>query len=47
MKLKILEERLRKMINVDDRQFGLCSGRSTIDAIFIMRQIMEKFNEKK
>ena len=33
---KVLEERLRKLTKVDDKQFGFCSGRSTIDAIFIM-----------
>ena len=44
---KVLEEMLRKLIKVDDRQFGFRSGRSTIDAIFIMLQIQEKFNEKK
>ena len=44
---KVLKERLRKLIKVDDRQFGFCPGRSTIDAIFIMRQIQEKFTEKK
>ena len=34
-------------MKVDDRQFGFCSRRSTIDVIFIMRQIQEKFSEKK
>ena len=44
---KVLEERLRKLIQVDGRQFGFSPGRSTTDAIFVMRQIQEKFSEKK
>ena len=44
---KVLEERLRKLIKVDGRQFGYCPGRSTTDAIFIMKQLQEKFSEKK
>ena len=42
-----MEERLWKSIKVDGRQFGLCPGRLTTDAIFIMRQLQEKLNEKK
>ena len=44
---KVLEERLRKLIKVDCRQFGFNPGRSTTDAIFVMRQLQEKFSEKK
>ena len=39
---KVLEEKIRKLVKVDNRQFEFCSGRSTIDAIFIMRQMQEK-----
>ena len=44
---KVSEERLKKVIKVDGRQFGFCSGRLTTDPIFIIRQMQEKFNEKK
>lgn len=44
---KVLEERLRKLIKVDGQQFGFHPGRLTADAIFIMRQIQEKFSERK
>ena len=44
---KVLEERLRKLIKVDSRQLGFCPGRSTTNAIFIMRQLQERFSEKK
>ncbi len=43
---KVLEERLRKLIEVDCRQFGFNPGRSTTDAVFVMR-ILQKFREKK
>ena len=44
---KVLEEKLRKLIKVDGRQFGFCPGWSATDAIFIMRQLKERFCEKK
>ncbi len=44
---KVLEERLRKLIKVECRQFGFNPGRSTTDADFVMKQLQEKFSEKK
>ncbi|XP_063851530.1 uncharacterized protein LOC135094941 [Scylla paramamosain] len=44
---KVMEDRVGKLVKVDDQQFGFCPGRSTTDAIFIMRQIQEKFSERK
>ena len=44
---KILEERLRRIVNIDECQFGFQEGKSTTDAIFIVRQIQEKYAEKK
>ena len=38
----VLDERVRKMTEVDPRLFGFMPGKSTIDAIFIARQLMEK-----
>ena len=35
-------ERVRKMTEVDPRQFGSMPGKSTIDAIYIARQLMGK-----
>ena len=43
---KILEYRLREIININECQFGFQKGRSTTDAIFIMRQVQEKFLSK-
>ena len=31
-------------VHIDDLQFGFMSGRSTTDAIFIVRQLQEKFH---
>ena len=44
---KVLEEKLRKVIKIDAHQCGFCPGRSTTDAIFVIRQIQEKFSQKK
>jgi hypothetical protein len=39
---KIVEERLRKTTKIDEMQFGFMPGKSTVDAIFIVRQLYEK-----
>ncbi len=43
---KVLEERLRKLMKVDCQQFVFNPGRLTTDAIFVMRQLQEKFSEE-
>ena len=42
---KILERRLRELIPIDNTQFGFSPGRGTIDAIFILQQLQEKYRE--
>ena len=32
---KALEKRLRKIVTIDDMQFGYVPGKGTIDAVFI------------
>ena len=44
---KILEERLRGLVKINGCQFAYQEGKSTTDAIFILRQIQEKYMEKK
>ena len=44
---KVLENRLRKELQINRRQFGFVGGRSTIDVIFIIRQLQEKYRDKK
>ena len=44
---KVLEEKLRKITHIGENQFGFRPAKSTIDAIFIVRQLQEKYMEKK
>lgn len=44
---KILDGRLKEVVNISGNQFGFAAGRSTTDAIFILRQIQQKYTEKK
>ena len=40
---RMIEGRVRKIVKIDNVQFGFMAGRSTTDAIFIVRQLQEKF----
>ena len=40
---RVIEARLRKTVKIDEMQFGFCPGKGTTDAIFIVRQVQEKF----
>ena len=44
---KVMENRLRKLVVIDEIQFAYQEGRSTMDAIFIVRQVQEKYTKKK
>ena len=44
---KTLEKRLRDIVKIDEKQFGFQSGKSTVDAIFVLQQLQEKFGAKK
>ena len=44
---RVIENRVRSSVKIDDMQFGFRSGRGTTDAIFIVRQVQEKFLAKK
>jgi hypothetical protein len=44
---RIIEHRLRGVTNVTENQFGLMPGRSTMDAIFLIRQLMERCRKQK
>ena len=43
---RVIEGRLRKIVKIDSMQFGFMGGRSTTDAIFIVRQLQEKYLAK-
>ena len=50
--MKILERvtdfvKLRDVVHIDDMQFEFMTGRDTTDAIFIVRQLQEKYLAKK
>ena len=44
---RILYERLKHVTKVDENQFGFMAGKSKTGAIFIIRQLHEKYLEKK
>ena len=42
---RIIEARIRKEVKIDEQQFGFMPGRSTTDAIFCVRMLLEKSTE--
>jgi len=44
---RVIEHRLRGMTHITVNQFGFMPGRSTIEAIFLLRQVMERYMEQK
>ena len=44
---RVIEQRLRGMMQISTNQFGFMPRRSTTEAIFLIRQIMEWFREQK
>jgi hypothetical protein len=44
---RIIEHRLRGVSNVNENQFGFMPERSTMEAIFLIKQLMERCMEQK
>jgi hypothetical protein len=44
---KVIEHRMRGMMHITMNQFGFMPGRSTMEAIFLIRQVMERYKEQK
>ena len=44
---KILEGRLKEVVKISDNQFSFSAGKSTTEAIFILRHIQQKYSENK
>ena len=44
---RVLEQKIREKVEINDMQFGFMPGKGCIDAIFIARQLQERFLEKK
>ena len=40
---RVVDEMIREMVEIDEMQFAFVPGRGTTDAIFIIRQLQEKF----
>ncbi|CAL5400242.1 unnamed protein product [Camellia sinensis] len=44
---RVMERRLRDITEVSENQFGFMPGRSTMEAIYLLRRVIEKYKEKK
>ena len=42
---RVIETRIRKEVTIAEQKFGFMPGRSTTDAIFCLRMLLEKWNE--
>ena len=43
---KVLDGRLCKVADIDKMQYGFMPGRVTVDAVFVLRRLSEKFRAK-
>ena len=43
---KVLEKRMRRMVKVDEMQFGFMPGKGAVDAVFILRRLQEEYLDK-
>ena len=43
---KVLDGRLREVVDIDKMQHGFMPGRGTVDAVFVLRRLSEKFRAK-
>ena len=43
---KILDRRLREVVDIDKIQYGFVPGRRSVDAVFVLRELSEKFRAK-
>ena len=44
---RVLEGRIRELVNIDSMQFGFMPGRGTTDALFVVRRMLEEYKDKK
>ena len=40
---RVVDGLIRQLVSIDDSQFGFVPGRGTTDAIFVVRQLQEKY----
>ena len=44
---RVIEQNIRELVDIDAMQFGFIPGKGSMDAIFIARQLQERYLEKK
>ena len=44
---KVIERRLRTETSISKNQFGFVPGRSTTEAIYLIRSLMERYRSKR
>src|SRR5664279_5259705 len=44
---RVIDGRVRRIVKVDDMQFGFMTGKGTTDATFVVRKLQEKYLAKK
>jgi hypothetical protein len=44
---KIIEKRIKNKTSILENQFSFITGKSTMEPLFCVRQLVEKFKEKK
>ena len=44
---RVIEHRIRRVTSVTQNQFGFMPGKSTMEAIFLIRQLMERYRKNK
>ena len=44
---KVLERRIRELVNIDSMQLGFMTGRETTDALFVVQRMQEQYRDKK
>ena len=43
---RVLERRIRTLLNFNEMQFGFMPGKETVNAIFIVRRMLEQYQKK-
>ena len=43
---RVLERRIRTLVNLNKMQFGFMPGKGTVDAIFTVRRMQEEYQKK-
>ena len=43
---RVLERRIRELVNIDSMQFGFMPGRGITDALFVTRRMQEEYRNK-